>query len=80
VWLDTVKRSDAAPVRGLGTLVRRTSCGFRPPDGRVEQRLALPGIVVRPETVLIVLSNPELQQATVDAEWKLRGPRRSWRT
>jgi len=28
--------------------------------------------VVKPDTVLIVLSNPELQQATVDAEWKLR--------
>jgi HlyD family secretion protein len=75
VWLDTVKRGPMLrQVRGLGTLVPEDILWIpATTDGRVEQRLALPGIVVRPETVLIVLSNPELQQATVDAEWKLRG-------
>jgi HlyD family secretion protein len=75
VWLDTVKRGPMLrQVRGLGTLVPEDILWIpATTDGRVEQRLALPGIVVRPDTVLIVLSNPELQQATVDAEWKLRG-------
>lgn len=74
VWLDTVKRGPMLrQVRGLGTLVPEDILWIpATTDGRVEQRLALPGIVVRPDTVLIVLSNPELQQATVDAEWKLR--------
>lgn len=74
VWLDTVKRGPMLrQVRGLGTLVPEDILWIpATTDGRVEQRLALPGIVVQPETVLIVLSNPELQQATVDAEWKLR--------
>jgi HlyD family secretion protein len=75
VWLDSVKRGPMLrQVRGLGTLVPEDILWIpATTDGRVEQRLALPGIVVRPDTVLIVLSNPELQQATVDAEWKLRG-------
>lgn len=74
VWLDTVKRGPMLrQVRGLGTLVPEDILWIpATTDGRVEQRLALPGIVVRPDTMLIVLSNPELQQATVDAEWKLR--------
>jgi HlyD family secretion protein len=41
-------------------------------DGRVEQRLALPGTIVTPGTVLLVLTNPELEQATIDAEWKVK--------
>jgi HlyD family secretion protein len=74
VWLDTVKRGPMLrQVRGLGTLVPEDILWIpATTDGRVEQQLALPGIVVKPDTVLIVLSNPELQQATVDAEWKLR--------
>jgi len=74
VWLDTVKRGPMLrQVRGLGTLVPEDTLWIpATTDGRVEQRLALPGIVVKPDTVLIVLSNPELQQTTLDAEWKLR--------
>jgi HlyD family secretion protein len=74
VWLDSVKRGPMLrQVRGLGTLVPEDILWIpATTDGRVEQQLALPGIVVKPDTVLIVLSNPELQQATVDAEWKLR--------
>ncbi|HOK48289.1 MAG TPA: HlyD family efflux transporter periplasmic adaptor subunit, partial [Bryobacteraceae bacterium] len=60
-------------VRGLGTLVPEDILWIpATTDGRVEQRLALPGTVVKPDTVLIILSNPELQQALVDAEWKLK--------
>lgn len=74
LWPDTVKRGPMLrQVRGLGTLVPEDILWIpATTDGRVEQRLALPGTVVRPDTVLIILSNPELQQAQVDAEWKLK--------
>jgi len=74
VWLDTVQRGPMLrQVRGLGTLVPETIQQIPAmTDGRVEQRLALPGIDVMPDTVLLVLSNPELQQGMVDAEWKLK--------
>jgi HlyD family secretion protein len=74
LWPDTVKRGPMLrQVRGLGTLVPEDILWIpATTDGRVEQRLALPGIAVRPDTLLIILSNPELQQALVDAEWKLK--------
>ncbi len=74
VWMDTVKRGPMLrQVRGLGTLVPETPWTIPAlTDGRIERRLALPGIVVNPDSVLLVMSNPELQQTLVDAEWKLK--------
>jgi HlyD family secretion protein len=74
VWMDTVKRGPMLrQVRGLGTLVPETPWTIPAlTDGRIERRLALPGIVVHPDTVLLVMSNPELEQELVDAEWKLK--------
>jgi HlyD family secretion protein len=74
VWLDTVKRGPMLrQVRGLGTLVPEDILWIpATTDGRVEQRLELPGVEVKPDTILIVLSNPELQQELLDAEWRLR--------
>ncbi len=74
VWLDTVRRGPMLrEVRGLGTLVPEEILWIpATTSGRVEQRLALPGIVVNPDTVLVVLSNPELEQTTIDAEYKVR--------
>jgi HlyD family secretion protein len=74
VWLDTVKRGPMLrQVRGLGTLVPETPWTIPAmTDGRIERRLALPGTVVNPDTVLLVMSNPQLQQEFVDAEWKLK--------
>jgi HlyD family secretion protein len=69
VWMDTVKRGEMVrQVRGPGTLVpqevrwlpARTS-------GRVEWR-AQPGIEVDPDTVVLRLTNPELEQEVADAE------------
>ena len=40
--------------------------------GRVEERRVLPGTPVEADTVLLVLSNPELVQQTRDAELQLR--------
>jgi HlyD family secretion protein len=36
------------------------------------RRLLLPGTAVKPDTVLLVLANPELQQSALDAEWQLK--------
>ncbi len=74
VWVDAVKRgSMLRQVRGLGTLVP-VEIRWIPAatDGRVERRLVLPGSSVRPDTVLLELSNPELQQSAVDAEYQLK--------
>ncbi|REK07851.1 MAG: HlyD family efflux transporter periplasmic adaptor subunit [Acidobacteria bacterium] len=74
VYLGTVERGEMLrQVRGPGTLVpeelrwisSRTS-------GRVERRVVLPGAEVEPDTVILELSNPELEQETEDAQLRLR--------
>lgn len=75
VWTDSVKRGPMLrEVRGLGTLVPETIRLIpAATDGRVEQRYLLPGVPVKANTVILDLSNPELQQAALDAEYQLRG-------
>jgi HlyD family secretion protein len=41
-------------------------------DGRVDRKVLLPGTPVKPDTLLLELSNPELQAATVAAEWDVK--------
>jgi RND family efflux transporter MFP subunit len=41
-------------------------------EGRVDRILELPGTAVKPDTVLLELSNPQLQQETLDARLKLK--------
>ena len=74
VWMDTVKRGPMLrQVRGLGTLVPEEILWIPAPvDGRVERILVEPGAAVRPETVVLVLRNPELDQAVLDAEYQLK--------
>jgi HlyD family secretion protein len=61
-------------VRGSGSLVpeeiRFVQAEF---DGRVERILVPAGAAVAPDTVVLELSNPELEQAAFDAEWQLVG-------
>ena len=73
-WPDTVKRGEMVrQVRGNGTLVpEETLLLPANTDGRVERRLILPGTPVKPDTVVMELSNPELQTAAVDAEFQLK--------
>lgn len=75
VWTDAVKRGPMLrEVRGLGTLVPETIRLIpAATDGRVEQRYLLPGTPVKANTVILDLSNPELQQGALDAEYQLRG-------
>jgi len=76
VWVDTVKRGSVLrQVRGLGTLVPiEGSIQFLPAitEGRVDKILELPGAQVKPDTILLEMSNPQLQQEALDAEWKLK--------
>lgn len=74
VWTDTVQRGAMLrQVRGPGTLVpveirwvaART-------EGRVERRRVLPGTSVEADTILIDMSNPELEQSLQDARLQLR--------
>jgi HlyD family secretion protein len=70
VFTDTVKRGQMLrEVRGNGTLVPeeiRWITASSP--GRVEKILLLPGVTVKADTVLVELSNPELEQATFETE------------
>ena len=74
VWIDTVKRGPMLrQVRGLGTLTP-VDIQWIPAatDGRVEKIPVLPGTQVQANTVLLILTNPQLMQETVDANLKLR--------
>ncbi|HEY4740653.1 MAG TPA: HlyD family efflux transporter periplasmic adaptor subunit [Candidatus Acidoferrales bacterium] len=75
VWTDTVKRgSMLREVRGLGTLVPETIRLIpAATDGQVEERYLLPGVPVKANTAILLLQNPELQQAALDAEYQQKG-------
>jgi HlyD family secretion protein len=70
VWVDTVKRGQMLrQVRGSGTLVPEDIRWIpATTEGRVERILLRPGAAVKPDTVILELSNPDLQQAVRDAE------------
>src|SRR3954468_7809616 len=72
VWIDTVKRGPMVrQVRGLGTLVpvdiRWIAANT---DGRVEKIVIWPGTEVKPDSVILELTSPELEQAANDAQSK----------
>jgi HlyD family secretion protein len=70
VWIDTVKRgSMLRQVRGSGTLVPEEIRWIpATTQGRVERLLLRPGATVHPDTVILELTNPELQQSVKEAE------------
>jgi HlyD family secretion protein len=74
VWMDTVKRGEMLrQVRGNGVLVPEDIRWIPSMNaGRVERILLLPGAKVQADTVLVELSNPDVQQAAFDAEWQLK--------
>jgi HlyD family secretion protein len=74
IWPDSVKRgSMIRQVRGPGTLVPEDIRWIAAQtSGRVERRLALPGTVVEADTVILELSDEQVQQEALDAEYKLR--------
>jgi HlyD family secretion protein len=77
VWVETVKRGPMLrQVRGLGTLVPVDEARRWIPaitQGRVERIVLRPGALVKPDTLILELADPTVQQALSDAEQQLRG-------
>ncbi|HEY7530153.1 MAG TPA: HlyD family efflux transporter periplasmic adaptor subunit [Gemmatimonadota bacterium] len=73
VWIDTVKRGPMLrQVRGPGTLVpEQIRWITNVTAGRVERILVEPGTPVEPETVLLELSNPDVQLEALEAQRQL---------
>jgi HlyD family secretion protein len=74
LWPDTVRRGPMVlEVRGLGTLVPEdTRLLPAQTDGRIDKILIKPGTPVRPDSIILTMSNPELQTALLDAEYTLK--------
>src|SRR4051812_4731688 len=70
VWVDTVKRGPMVrQVRGLGTLVPEEIRWIAArTEARVDKIVVRPGAHVEPDTVLVELTSPEVEQAARDAE------------
>jgi HlyD family secretion protein len=74
VWVDTVKRGPMLrQVRGLGTLVPE-EIRWIPAinEARVERIVIQPGTAVKANSVILELSNPNLELAALEAESQLR--------
>ncbi|MGC1485588.1 MAG: HlyD family efflux transporter periplasmic adaptor subunit [Candidatus Acidiferrum sp.] len=75
VWSDTVKRGPMLrEVRGLGTLVPEDIRWIAAQtDARVDRWVLRPGAIVKPDSIIMELSDPTLQQTALDAEFQLKG-------
>ncbi len=74
IWPDTVKRGPMLrEVRGLGTLVPE-EIHWIPAQtaARVDKIVIRPGHLVKPDTVILEMSNPETQRDLLDAEYQLK--------
>jgi HlyD family secretion protein len=73
IWPDTVKRGPMIrQVRGLGTLTPEDIRWIpATTQGRVEKIILRPGTAVKADSVILELSNPQLEQQLLDAELKL---------
>ena len=69
VWIDTVKRgSMSRAVRGMGKLVPEEIRWITATvDGLVERKVLEPGANVTPDSIIIELSNPQLERDAVTA-------------
>lgn len=74
IYTDIVKRgSMLRDVRGPGNLVPEEVRWISAPvEGRVERIPALPGAQVQPDTILLELDDPQVEQAALEAESQLR--------
>jgi HlyD family secretion protein len=76
VWTDTVKRgSMLRQVRGLGSLIPSEESVRQIPaetEATVVRIRVLPGTQVKADTILLDMSNPQTEQAAVDAELQLK--------
>jgi HlyD family secretion protein len=74
VWIEAVQRGPMLrAVRGPGTLVPEDVRWISAPvEGRIERIPALPGAQVGPDTVLLEMSDPQVEQNALQAESQLR--------
>lgn len=75
LWIDTVRRGELVrEVRGTGTLVP-VDIAWIPAstDGQVVRVLLRPGADVTPDSVLVELHNPALEQQVMEARLQLEG-------
>ena len=74
VYVDTVQRGPMVrQVRGTGTLVPEEIRWIpATTEGTVERIVIRPGAAVTPSTIVLELSNPELEQTALEAELNLR--------
>src|SRR5207249_6892870 len=75
VWPDEVKRGPMVrDVHGLGTLVPEDIRWIpAQTDSRVERWILRPGAIVKPDSIIMELSDPILQRDALDAEFLLKG-------
>lgn len=73
-WVGSVERGEMLrQVRGLGTLVPEDIRWIAAvTQARVERIVLRPGAVVEPGSIILELSNPELERQVFDAEWQLK--------
>jgi len=74
VWPDEVKRGPMLrEVHGLGTLVPEEIRWIpSQTDSRVERIVLRPGAVVKPDSIILELSDAQLQRDMLDAEYQLK--------
>ena len=76
IWTDTVKRgSMLRQVRGLGSLIPSHEDVQQIPaetEATVIRILQLPGSQVKPDTVLVEMTNPQLEQEALDAQLQVK--------
>ncbi len=74
IVIDTVKRGlFVRKVGGVGTLVPELTRRIpAPADGRVETIPVQVGVEVAPHTVIVELSNPQMEQQAMDADFQLK--------
>ena len=84
VWTDTVKRGPMLrQVRGIGSLVPTQESVRQIPaetEATVVRIHVLPGSQVETGTVLLEMSNPQTEQAAVDAQLQLKAAEAEYRT
>jgi len=74
IWTDEVKRGPMIrDVRGVGTLVP-VDIRWIPArtDSRVDRIVLRPGAIVKPDSIILELSDPILQREKLDAEYQLK--------
>lgn len=76
VWTDTVKRGPMLrQVRGLGSLIPSQEFTRQIPaetEATVVRILKLPGSQVKPDTILLEMSNPQVEEEAIDAKLQLK--------